>query len=223
MVIPAYRAASSIRSLVESVHALGLPVFVVDDASNDRTAEEARRGGARVLVRATNGGKGTALRQGLARSREDGFSWVVTLDADGQHLPSEIPRFLEEARRGEADLLLGNRMGNPRGMPLDRWLTNRFMSWVISRITGQQVPDSQCGFRMLGPRVLESVRLTSRHFEIESELVVRSAWAGLRVVSIPVSSVYRRQISFIRPIQDTVRFLRLLFSLRRSTFRKTAG
>lgn len=223
MVIPAYRARPSIRALVESVRAQDLPVLVVDDASGDGTAEEARRGGAEVLVRAANGGKGTALRQGLARAREDGFSWVVTMDADGQHLPSEIPRFLEEARRGKADLILGNRMGNPKGMPLDRWFTNRLMSWIISRMTGQSVPDSQCGFRMLGPRVLESVRLTSRHFEIESELVVRSARAGLKVVSVPVSSVYRRQISFIRPLRDTLRFFLLLLSLRRSDPKGKAG
>jgi len=215
VVIPAYQARQTIRPLVKEIRVLGFSVIVVDDASTDGTAEEAEAAGASILRRSLNGGKGAALRDGISAALQRGCDWVLALDADGQHLASEIPLLLKEAERSGADLLVGNRMERPRGMPLDRRLTNRFMSFLISRLAGQRVPDTQCGFRMIRRRVLETVRLTCDRFEVESEMIVRSAWAGFRIVSVPVSSVYRRQISFIRPIRDTVRFLRFLWQLKR--------
>lgn len=215
VLIPAYQAEATIESLVKAVVKMGLPALVVDDASSDATAVVAQRAGARVLVRPSNGGKGTALRDGWAAVQGDGTPWVLTMDADGQHLPEEIPRFLQARQRSDADLIVGNRMGNPRGMPVDRRLTNRFMSWLISRLTGQKVPDTQCGFRLISDRVLRRIRPTSRRFEIESELVVKAAWAGFQVLSVPVTSIYQRQISFIRPIRDTFRFFLFLWRLRR--------
>ncbi len=214
VVIPAYQAARSIHSVVEELRKDGLSVIVVDDASLDATAQEARRAGAQVLVRKTNGGKGTALREGFAEVLAGRTRWVLTLDADGQHLPSDIPRFLDAASDGKVDLLLGNRMENPTGMPLERKWTNRFMSWILSHLIGQNIPDTQCGFRMISREVLEKVTLTSDRFEIDSELVVKAAWAGFRIASIPVGCVYRRQFSFIRPLRDTVRFLRFLRAMQ---------
>lgn len=214
VVIPAYQASRSIHSLVEELQGAGLSVIVVDDASSDATAQEARRAGARVLIRKTNGGKGAALREGFAEALAGRCRWVLTLDADGQHLVSDIPRFLDAASAGKADILVGNRMEDPAGMPLARKLTNRCMSRVLSRLMGQNIPDTQCGFRMISRELLRKVVLTSDRFEIDSELVVKAAWAGFRIGSIPVGCVYRRQFSFIRPLRDTVRFLRFLAAIR---------
>ena len=213
-VIPAYRAAKMIRPIVEQVLSLGLPVIVVDDGSADGTSSEARKAGATVVTRPANGGKGASLREGFAVALRDGYDWVLTLDADGQHLPREIPRFLEAAERGEADLILGNRMSAPKGMPLGRRLTNGIMSWLLSRVSGQRVPDTQCGFRLISRSVLERILLTSDRFEIDSEVVVKTARAGFRIASVPVSSVYIQHASFIRPFRDTIRFLRFLRSVR---------
>lgn len=215
VIIPAYQAQKAIGPLVREVRAQGLPVIVVDDASTDATAAEAEKAGASVIRRAANGGKGAALRDGFERALQDGTGWVVTMDADGQHLPSEIGAFLRRAEQGGADLLVGNRMQKPRGMPPDRWLTNFVMSKIISRVAGQKVPDTQCGFRLIRRRLLEKVRLVTDRFEIESELVIRAGWAGFRIESVPISSVYRRQISFIRPLRDTVRFFSFLRSLKK--------
>ena len=215
MVIPAYQAEASIVPLIAEVRQMGLPVIVVDDASNDGTAKAAEAAGATVIRRPVNGGKGAALRDGIPAALQRGCDWVLMLDADGQHLVSEIPLFFREAQRGGADLLIGNRMGRPRGMPLDRWVTNRIMSWIISNVAGQKIPDTQCGFRMVHRRVMEKVQLTCDRFEVETEMVIRTARAGFRIASVPVSSVYRRQISFIRPLRDTVRFFRLLSRFRR--------
>lgn len=211
--IPAYQARATIGGLVREIRSQGLPAVVVDDASTDGTASEAEGAGAEVIRRPANGGKGVALREGMASVCRQGYDWIVTMDADGQHLASEIPRLLGEAASGQAGLILGNRMGQPQGMPLDRRVTNGFMSWLISRLVRQELPDTQCGFRAISRRLLESVTLATDRFEIESELVLKAARAGFSIRSVPVASVYRRQLSFIRPIRDTVRFVRLLVSL----------
>ena len=197
------------------MRAQGFLVLVVDDGSSDQTVARASSAGAEVIVRPANGGKGTALREGLAALKGRGQDWVLMMDADGQHLPSEISRFLIERDRGGSDLILGSRMDRPRGMPLDRRLTNRLMSWLISWMAGQGIPDSQCGFRLASRTLLERLRLNSLRFEIESEMAVKAAWAGFRISSVPVSSVYRGHASFIRPIRDTWRFLLFLWRLRR--------
>jgi len=217
VVIPAYQAEQTISAVVKAVIAQGLPVIVVDDASRDKTALVAHEAGARVIRRQVNGGKGTAVREGLQAALEQRCQWVLTMDADGQHLPAEIPRFLEEAAKGEAQIVLGNRMWHPKGMPLERRFTNWFLSAILSQIVNQRIPDTQCGFRMIFRGVLERSGLSANRFEIESELVVKGVWAGFRQVSIPVSSVYRHRLSFIHPVGDTIRFFRFLFSLRRSS------
>ncbi len=223
VVIPAYRAEQTVAAVIRDVRAQGLPVIVVDDGSSDGTADAAEHAGAAVIRRRVNGGKGAALREGLASACRQGYDWIVTMDADGQHLASEVPAFLREAEGGQADLVLGNRMNRPRGMPLDRRVTNWFMSALLSRATGEELPDTQCGFRAVSRRLLESVRLCGDRFEIESELVLRAARAGFRIQSVPVTSVYRRQISFIRPIRDTVRFARLLLTQGGSNRNARAG
>ncbi len=214
VVIPAYRAEAAIESVVKATLEQGLHVIVVDDASGDDTGAMAKKAGAAVIHRAVNGGKGAALREGLQAALQEGFRWILTMDADGQHLPAEIPRFIQIAAEGKVDVILGSRMWNPRGMPFERRLTNWFMSWLLSRITGQRIPDSQCGFRLISHRALKNLDLTSDRFEIESELVIKSSWAGFTLTSIPVSSVYEKHSSFIHPLRDTVRFLLFLRSLR---------
>ena len=215
VVIPAYQAEGSIGPLVRDIVAQGLPVIVVDDGSLDRTSAEASRCGARVLTRALNGGKGAALREGFAAALEGDFEWILVMDADGQHLPAEIPLFLKRAAGGDIDLILGSRMECPQDMPVMRRLTNWIMSRILSLLVHQSMPDTQCGFRLISRRVVDKVQLTSDRFEIDSELVVKSAWAGFRIIWVPVSSIYRHNLSFIRPVQDTIRFVRFLMRLKR--------
>ena len=210
VVIPAYQAEATLPALIRSIRPMGLPVIVVDDASFDRTGPAALAEGAVVLKREVNGGKGAALRQGFGEALRQGYGWIILMDADGQHVPSEIPRFLEAAQREPVDLIVGNRMQDPRGMPLQRRVTNRVMSWFISRIAGQRVPDTQCGFRLVSRRLLEKISLVSERFEIDSEMVIRAGWSGFRIASVPIASIYRRETSFIHPFGDTVRFFRFL-------------
>ena len=216
VVIPAFQAQATIRSLVESLRSHHLSVVVVDDASTDRTAVEAKKGGASVISLPVNGGKGAALRKGFAHAIQERFDWILTMDADGQHLAREVPLFLQAASQGDSDLIIGNRMWNPHGMPLERRLTNWVMSCLLSRFAVQRMPDTQCGFRLISRRALERLELVSDRFEIDSELVVKAAWADFRIGSVPVSSVYRRSLSFIRPLRDTARFLRFLLVMAKA-------
>ena len=215
VVIPAYQAEQAVGPVVAAIVAQGLQVIVVDDASRDKTTLVAQAAGATVIRRQVNGGKGAALREGLQAALERGYGWILTMDADGQHLPTEIPYFLETAAGGEAEIILGNRMWNPRGMPLERRFTNWFLSMILSHVVGQRIPDTQCGFRMVSRPVLERLNLSADRFEIESELVVKGVWAGFRQVSVPVSSIYRHRLSFIHPLGDAIRFFRFLLSVRR--------
>lgn len=220
VIIPAYQAQSSIGPLVRAIRDQGLPVLVVDDASPDQTSQEAGKAGAAVIRLPVNQGKGAALREGFSKGLAGPYEGFLTMDSDGQHLPEEIPNFLEAAQRSNADLVLGNRMSHPEGMPWVRRLTNRWMSWILSWLIHQRIPDSQCGFRLVHRRLLEAITLSTRRFEIESELLVKAAQAHGKIVSIAVCSFYPDRRSFIRPFRDTVRFFRFLWGLVRAPVSK---
>jgi glycosyltransferase involved in cell wall biosynthesis len=187
--------------------------LVADDGSRDRTAVVAGEiEGVQVLTSAANEGKGAAIRRALEWCRGGSFAAVILMDADGQHDPGELAVFVDALNKRDWDIIVGNRMGNPVGMPFIRRATNRFMSWVVSRVAGQSVPDSQCGYRALKLCVVQTLSLRTRHFEIESEMLLEAARGGFRIGSVPVRSVYEGGKSKIRPMKDTIRFFCFLFS-----------
>src|SRR5439155_23872479 len=125
-------------------------VLVIDDGSTDATAQRAREAGAEVIIHPENRGKSEAIKAGLRHWLDRQSDFVIVLDADGQHRPEEIERFVAAAvSAAEPKLILGNRMNDMRSMPLVRRIVNRYMSRKISRVCGQKIPDTQCGFRML--------------------------------------------------------------------------
>jgi glycosyltransferase involved in cell wall biosynthesis len=182
-------------------------VLVVDDGSEDETARLARLAGAHVIRHGKNRGKAAALRSGFAWALENGFDLVVSLDGDGQHDPDLIPLLLAPLRAGDADLVSGNRMTDPRGMPRSRRVVNRLTSWIATRIAGQPIPDSQCGFRAIDACVLRDVRLRASHFAGDGELVLMAALRSFRVLNVPVSCIYREEKSRIRPLPGTARLI----------------
>lgn len=220
LAIPAYRAGEWVGFVVERAKALAesLPcrihLLVIDDGSDDDTAERARQAGADVESHSTNRGKGVALRTAFGILMERGCSAVVTLDADGQHLPEEVPRLLE-ARDG-ADLVLGTRSHLFEGMsPLRCW-SNRLSSGAISIAAGRKFSDVQTGFRLYSRNLIENVPFRGSRFEAESAIVVRAARRGLRIVSVPVKLGFPdgRRTSHYRPVIDSLRIARAVTRAR---------
>jgi glycosyltransferase involved in cell wall biosynthesis len=207
VIIPAYNEEMRIGHIVGEVRARGLSCIVVDDGSADKTKEEAEKEGAQVISHIKNHGKGLSLRDGFRKALEGDYDFVITMDGDGQHHPDELEHFVKAAKKGDADIVLGNRMRDPKDMPMKRRLTNKFMSFVISFIAGQRLPDTQCGYRLISTKVLKIIPLTTDKYEIESEVLIEAAKAGFKIKSIPIKSIYRGQKSQIRPFKDTLRFL----------------
>jgi len=214
-ILPAYNAARFLTEVIGRIKKLhpDLRVLVVDDGSSDGTADTARRAGAEVIVHQVNKGKGEALKTGYRWALEQNLDWVFTLDSDGQHLPGEMQSFLDAAAAGGFDAVVGTRMDQVRDMPWIRLKTNQFTSWVISRLAGQHIPDSQNGYRLYRVACLEGVKLRTRRYDSESEILVRLARRGFLIGSVPVTTVYGDEESSINPFVDTGRFFRLVFLL----------
>jgi glycosyltransferase involved in cell wall biosynthesis len=203
--IPAFNEARSIAEVVAGVREAVSHVIVVDDGSTDGTAERARAAGAEVLAHAGNRGKGEAVRTGLVRITSGGFTHVLLLDGDMQHLPAEAPRLLEAAERTGADLVLGERRFNRGDMPASRYHANRIGSRVLGWFIGAPVEDTQCGFRVFKVDALRAITLRARGYEIETEMLVKVRRRGARLASVPVTAVYAGQRSKLRPVRDTTR------------------
>lgn len=212
--IPAYLEERRIRGVVQNVLQYIQPVIVVDDGSRDRTAAEASAAGAIVIKHEKNIGKGAALNTGFAYAAKERFDYVITMDADGQHAPADIPGFVEAYRRTGVSALVGNRMADPGGMPLVRKLTNIFMSWYLSKQMGQHVPDTQCGFRLYAAQILPYLATESSRYAAESETLLRAAAQNIKIGSVPIKVIYRDEKSKIRPFRDTIRFFRMVRRFR---------
>ncbi len=209
--VPAYQAAAHLGEVLIGLAALdpAPEVLVVDDGSRDGTATVARQFGARVLSFAANRGKGHALLAGFDALR--GCDGVVTLDADGQHPPECFPDFVAAHAAG-ADLVLGARRFEG-DMPPTRRFANAWSSGWASRLAGQRVADSQCGYRLYSRAVLDRTPVTPGGFELESEIVVRAARLGFRLGEVSIPTVYGGEKSQIRMFRDVPRIVGTLVRL----------
>jgi glycosyltransferase involved in cell wall biosynthesis len=213
-VIPCLNEAAAVEAVVRQVREHLPAVIVVDDGSRDATAERAARAGAEVLCHERTEGKGAALQTGLRRAHERGFAWAMTLDGDGQHSPDDIPCFLRRAEQTGAALLVGNRTNAAREMPWLRRQVNRWMSRRLSRVAGRALPDSQCGFRLVQLSSWSKLALKTRHFEVESEMLLAFLEAGEAVEFVPIRVIYKEERSKIHPLRDTVRWFHWLRNWR---------
>jgi glycosyltransferase involved in cell wall biosynthesis len=210
-VIPAYHEEAHVRSVAARVRAQLDHVVVIDDGSTDATAARAREGGAEVIVHPENRGKGASIKTGLRHwlSRDE-IEFIILLDADGQHLPEEICRFFAAAAAQDAGLFVGTRMNDVREMPFVRRAVNRYMSHRISRVCGQEVPDTQCGYRMLHRALAPHLLDGGSRFDYETEMLIVASRKDFRIASVPISTVYADEKSSIHPVRDTIRFFKLM-------------
>jgi glycosyltransferase involved in cell wall biosynthesis len=225
-VIPAYQDEKHIGDIVRRTRKQLERVLVVDDGSTDETAPRAREAGAEVIVHDQNRGKGQAIKTGLirwfrqanpsARSSNGEITWAILLDSDGQHLPEEIDRFLAAAGNARhPTFFIGTRMNNVAGMPFVRRIVNRYMSSQISKVCGQKIPDTQCGFRMLDRQLAPALLSGGHRFDYDTEVLIIASGKGYRIESVPISTVYSDEVSKIHPVRDAIRFLRLMRRYRK--------
>jgi glycosyltransferase involved in cell wall biosynthesis len=211
--IPGYQEGPRIAAVVEAAR-VHLPVVVVDDGSTDDTAACAEAAGATVLRQIPNAGKGAALRAGFRRALGQGADAVVTLDADGQHDPAEIPRFLAAFEAGRPELVVGRR--DFAEMPPVRRLSNTLGGWVFSAAVGRRVADNQSGYRLIGRRLMTALLdSVESGFEFEVEMIARCIALGLPMTEVPIRTIYGGEPSHIRPWRHLTEFLRVSRDARR--------
>ena len=215
LLIPAYHEAKAIGQVLSEACEVMESVVVVDDGSQDATAQIAEDSGVIVIRHQVNSGKGAALRTGFQYVLDHGYDAVITMDSDGQHAVDDIPGFLEAFKNRGSGVIIGSRMGDISTMPSFRRFTNRTSSFIGSLLVRQKLSDSQSGFRLISADVLRAVELETSGYEMESEILIKASRAGFRISSVPIKTIYGEEISKIDPVADTCRFLRLLFrSLR---------
>ena len=207
VLIPAFNEAPYIASVVKRVREHVEKVVVIDDGSADGTADVARAAGATCLQLPRNCGKASALRAGIAFARDHGFTCVITLDGDGQHLPEDIPVMLRIAQETGADLVIGARCFDRAIMPRSRYFSNVIGSRLASALVGCEIRDSQSGFRLFRLDKLDASKLRSRCYELEMEILIKMARSGCTIAHAPVHMVYDdgQARSKMKPVRDTVR------------------
>ena len=211
--IPAYNEEERVAEVVRGAGAY-LPVLVVDDGSVDNTPERAEAAGATVLRQGTNQGKGAALQAGFRWALEAGYQVVLTLDADGQHDPVEIPKFLQAYEAGAGDLIVGQRDFShmPPARRFANWFGRRSFSWAMR----MPIHDNQSGYRLISQRLMEAV-LDSPvgGFEFEVEMIVVCVRQGYTLGWVPIRTIYAGERSHIRPWTHTRNYFRMLWRARR--------
>lgn len=214
--IPAYNEAPRIANVVTGTLA-HLPVLVVDDGSTDETAAQAGDAGAAVLRQTPNQGKGAALRAGFRWALAEGYDAVVTLDADGQHDPTEIPGFLQAYTARHADLIIGQRdlKQIPPIRRLANWLGRVTFSWAL----GRSIPDNQSGYRLISRQLMEAILISDEQgFEYEVEMIVTCVRRGFVLDWVPIRTIYAGETSHINPLQHIKSFLRVVWWTRRGAW-----
>lgn len=219
--IPGYEEGPRIGAVVTAASA-HLPVLVVDDGSRDDTAANAAAAGATVIRQVPNQGKGAALRAGLRRALDEGWDAVITLDADGQHDPAEIPRFVAAfggngtpgARGPRPELVIGQR--DFARMPHVRRASNTIGTVLFSWAMGRHIPDNQSGYRLLGRRLMRAtLDSTETGFEFEVEMIAVCLRRGWTLDWVPISTIYAGEPSHVKPLAHLRHFVRATLAARR--------
>jgi glycosyltransferase involved in cell wall biosynthesis len=217
ILIPAYNAQETLGSVLKKIQPLKMDTLVVNDGSSDETKRVASENGAQLLEHSLNLGKGAALQTGFQYILQKDYQVVITLDADGQHDPSEIPSLLKIFQIVKPDILIASRAAEFGKMTFLRRFWNRLGVKAVARLCHSDITDSQSGFRLIRTKVLKEVDFSTSRFETELELLIKACKKGFSVLSVPINTqqVDGTGSSHFRPVADTWLvckiFLRSLF------------
>ena len=209
VLIPTYNNAATVGRVIEESKLYCKDIFVVNDGSTDNTMTVLESiEGINVISYMPNRGKGHALQCGLNKARECGFDYCITLDADGQHYPSEIPKFIEAVGTNPGSLIIGARNLNAENMPGKNTFANKFSNFWFKVETWQTLHDTQSGFRLYPLKEIEKIKLFTGMYEFELEIIVKAAWRGIKVMNIPINVYYPpagERVSHFKPLRDFTR------------------
>lgn len=209
VLIPTYNNAATVGKVIEESKLYCKDIFVVNDGSTDNTTAVLESiEGINVISYMPNRGKGHALQCGLNKARECGFDYCITLDADGQHYPSEIPKFIEAVGTNPGSLIIGARNLNAENMPGKNTFANKFSNFWFKVETWQTLHDTQSGFRLYPLKEIEEIKLFTGMYEFELEIIVKAAWRGIKVMNIPINVYYPpagERVSHFKPLRDFTR------------------
>lgn len=214
VVLPAYNAGKKLDAVLRELkrHFNSAQIGVVNDGSTDDTATCTIRNGVTLLSHQKNRGKGAALQTAFdyALTRTHALA-VLALDADGQHAPEDIPKFIACFEQSNADLIIGARDFSSAAMPIMRRWSNRITSKLLSLRVGHVIQDSQSGYRLYSRRLLQALRLRTKGYETESEIIIQACRKNMQVRFVPITTIYNDSTSHIRGVRDILRFLKLYF------------
>ena len=213
VILPAYNNRKTVGSVVRGTLARLPGLIFVDDGSTDGTAEVLKEfTGLTVVRHEKNQGKGAALMSGFEKALSLGFDHAITIDADGQHLPEDIPAFTAAIARDPAAIYVGSRKRVGAKVSLGSRFANRFSDFWFWLESGASLPDTQCGFRSYPLKAVDRLRLKKKHYDFEVEVLVKAAWSGVPLRSVPVTAVYLpagERVSHFRPVKDFLRISHL--------------
>lgn len=210
VVIPTFNNDKTVADVVRQVMDYCDDIIVVNDGSTDTTGEALRLlpDSITIVAHITNRGKGKALTTGFRTALAQGFRYAITLDADGQHFASDLPLFAEALTNHPDTLIVGSRQFGLPNMPQKSSFANRFSNFWFTVQTGKRLPDTQTGFRLYPLHKMGRMKLASSRYEAELALLVRSAWRGIPILSMPINVYYppkEERVSHFRPGWDFFR------------------
>ena len=209
ILVPTYNNAKTLENLLNDLKVFDAYIIVVNDGSTDDTENILLKfAGIHSVSYSPNRGKGYALRQGFRVAVEQGFDYAISIDSDGQHFARDIPAFLSAIENNPGSLIIGARNMDQHSVPAKSSFGHKFSNFWYRVETGIELPDTQSGFRLYPVARLQSMSFITRRFEFEIEVIVRAAWKGIPVISVPVSVYYaspEERISHFRPFIDFTR------------------
>lgn len=205
--IPAYNEQDHVGSVVLQAKQYAAEVVVVDDGSHDRTATIAELAGARVVRRAVNGGYGAAIKTVLEEAKKRHADILVTMDADAQHDPDQIPLFIEAILSG-SDMAVGSRKDQARFIPAYRRLGQSVLSWFARILSKSNISDTECGFRAYSKIALDLLQPREDSMAISAEIISEATKKGLKITEVPITAIYTRDGSTLNPVKHGLGNLR---------------